>query len=149
MPNPATTLPFGQIRVYLGDGATPTVYSAPCGLNSSTFTLAKATSKTVVPDCTDPDAVAWEETDAQSRSATIDGDGVMARQSMHVWRAAYEGDTSIPARVEIGGTGATGGGHWDGKFHVTSYQVRAQRGSRATLAIRMENDGAVLFTAAA
>lgn len=144
----ATTVSFGKIKVSLGNGAAPEVFSEPCGFNSKSFSLSKDTNTTVVPDCTAPDTAAWTEKDIVSRSATISGDGVMATESFGTWRAAYESDASKNMRVEVDEVLASGGGYWAGKFHISSLELRAQRGNRTTIALRMENDGPVTWVPA-
>jgi hypothetical protein len=56
-----TTLSFANFKVYLGDGASPETFVAPCGFVQKALTLDATTSDTNVPDCDDPEAPAWTE----------------------------------------------------------------------------------------
>ena len=58
----------------------PVTYAAPCGFTSKSFTLSKNLQEIDIPNCDDPDAVAWIGRDAQNLSATIAGDGVAAAE---------------------------------------------------------------------
>jgi predicted secreted protein len=139
----ATTIPFSKTKVLLGNGATPEVFATPCGLTGDSVNFSKATNSTVTPDCDDPDAAGWEERDAVSQSATIAGNGVMATESVATWWAAYNRADTVNARFFLD---APGGGHWDGAFHVTRFEVGGSRGNRSTVTIEMLSDGAVVFT---
>lgn len=144
----AQTLPFSAFKVLLESTATPGTFIAPCGLTERSLSLTKETNDTTVGDCDDEDAAAWVERDVVSKSASISGDGVMARQSIAVWQAAYESDAPINVRVERSGTAAQGGGYYLGTFHLTSFEQGATRGERATASIEMSSSGPVVWTPA-
>ena len=55
-----TVLPGTKLLLLLGDGASPETFAEPCGLTTKSFDLAASTNTTVLPDCTDPEAAAWE-----------------------------------------------------------------------------------------
>jgi predicted secreted protein len=143
----ATTVPFRLFKVLLGNGATPEVFTAPCGLTANAIAFSKDTNSTVVPDCTNPDAPAWVERDVVSNSAAISGSGVMATESLPTWWAAYDSGVSIHTRVQVD-LAAPSGGYWEGSFHVTRFEPGGTRGNRVTVTIAMESDGDVNWTPA-
>lgn len=145
----ATTVPFSGLKVLLESATTPGTFVAPCGLTERSLTLSKETNDTNIPDCTAEDAASWVGRDVVSKSASISGTGVMARESHPRWRAAFESDTPVLCRVEVSGLAAAGGGYWEGLFHLTSFELGAERGQRVTAGIEMQSDGEVAWTAAA
>jgi predicted secreted protein len=146
----ATTKTFGKgLIVMLGDGATPEVFAAPCGITERGFTLSNELQETQVPDCTDEDAPSWTSRDKVSRSASINSSGVMAVESIDEWRAAYMASGSVSFRVFNEGNLAAGGGHWSGKFHISSLEFSSAKGGRVELSIQAESDGPVVWTPAA
>ena len=145
----ASTIPFSGVRVMLESATTPNTFVAPCGLTQRSVTFSKETTDSVVPDCTDEDAAAWPQRDVVSKSVSISGEGVLARESLPRWRAAWESDEPVKARVELSGTAAQGGGAWTGLFHLTSKAFDATKGERCKLQVEMQSTGAVTFTAAA
>lgn len=144
----ATTLPFSGVKVMLESTTTPGTYVAPCGLTERSITLTKETNDVNTPDCTNEDAASWIERTVASKSVTISGEGVLARESLPRWQAAWEDDDGFNARVEIAGTALQGGGHYTGKFHLTSYEIGATKGERVTVSVELASDGAVPFTPA-
>jgi TP901-1 family phage major tail protein len=145
----ATTVPFSGLKVMLESETTAGTFVAPCGLTERSFALSKETNDTTSIDCDNEDAAAYVDRDVVSKSATISGDGVLARESIARWRAAFESDEPVLARVVLSGTSAQGGGSWEGLFHLTSFEIGATRGERVTVSIEMQSSGAVAFSAAA
>lgn len=140
----ATTKRFGQaVIVQLSNGATPPVFAAPCGFTERALNLSKEVGESQVPDCDDPDKASWVERDVVSKSATISGSGVMAVEAFNTWEKAYDEDVSIACRVFTAGNAAAGGGHWAGKFHLTSFEMTATKGQRVEVSVTMESDGPV------
>lgn len=144
----ATTLPFSGVKVLLESPSTPNTFIAPCGLKERSFTLTKETGETVIPDCDDEAAAPFVIRDSVSRSASISGQGLIARESLGLWRAAYHNDDAIRCRIELAGTAAQGGGFWLGSFHLTSLEVGATWKERCTISIEMQSTGTVSFTPA-
>lgn len=143
----ATTVKFSKFKVLLGNGASPEVFAAPCGLTANAIAFSKDTNATVTPDCTDPDLPGWQERDAVSQSAAISGSGVLATESIGAWWDAYNSTDPINCRVQID-VPAPAGGWWAGAFHLTRFEPGGSRGNRSTVTIAMESDGAVTWVPA-
>lgn len=134
------TMKYGKFRVLLGNGASPEVFTAPCGFTQKSFTRTKELSDVVIPDCDDPDAMAHTARDARSLSASISGSGVMAKSAYPVWVAAYESSESVNCRIEF---------EWADddvttitqRFHLSSLELSADLGDRVQISIQMESDG--------
>lgn len=140
-----TTVRFGKFRVLLGDNETPVVYTAPCGFTSKSLNLTKNLSDLNLPDCDDPDAPAWVGRDVESLSASISGEGVLASESVSVWLDAYHDVESVPVKVEIEFS-STETITYTGNMHISSLEIGAQQGGRATLNVSMESDGELVKT---
>lgn len=117
-------------------------YQAPCGFSSKSFTLTKNLQEIDIPDCDDPDAVAWIGRDAQNLSAVIAGNGVAAAESVPAWNTAWNSVESIPAMVEI--EFSTGTLTYTGLFQVDSLAFTAEQAGRVQLAVNMQSDGEVV-----
>lgn len=78
----ATTSTFGQFKLFLGDGVTPTEGFTPiCGLTSKGINYETETNTVEVPDCSDEDLPAYKEEGAKSYAVTLTGSGMWAAQS--------------------------------------------------------------------
>lgn len=122
--------------------AGPVTYLAPCGFTSKSFTLTKNLQEIDIPDCDDPDAVAWIGRDAQNLSAVITGEGVAAAESVPDWNDAWQSVESIPAKVEI--EFSSGTLTYTGLFQVDSLAFNAEQAGRVTLNVNMQSDGEVV-----
>lgn len=135
----ATTIRGGRVRILLGSGSSPIVYSAPCGFTSRSITFTKGLEEANVPDCDDPDKIDWIGRDATSLSISVSGEGVLAYESTDTWDAAWLSLESVQSRIEIQWPEKTV--TWTGKFHIESMELGATNGTRATLNVTMQSDG--------
>jgi predicted secreted protein len=139
-----STARFGKFRILLGNSATPIVYTAPCGFTSKSLTLTKDLTEVTLPDCNDPDAVAWIGRDANTLSAAISGEGVMAAESAETWLDAFENVESVPVKIEIEFPAKTI--TWTGQMHISSLNPSSQQGGRVTMSVDMQSDGELTRT---
>lgn len=135
----AVTIKSGMVRVLLGSGSSPIVYSALCGFTQRSITLSKNLEEVNIPDCDDPDKIDWIGRDATSLSMSISGEGVLAEQSVEEWTDAFESVDSTPVKVEIEFPTKTL--TWTGYMHIESMEMGAANGGRATNNISMQSDG--------
>ena len=135
----ATTIKSGMVRVLLGSGSSPIVYSALCGFTQRSITLSKNLEEVNIPDCEDPDKTDWIGRDATSLSMAISGEGVLAEESVEEWTDAFESVNSVPVKVEIEFPTKTL--TWTGYMHVESMEMGVANGGRATNNISMQSDG--------
>lgn len=136
-----TTARFGKFRVLLGDGASPEVFTAPCGFTSKSLALSKNLTDVNLPDCDDPDAPAWVGRDVESLTASITGEGVMAAESVDTWMDAFEDTDSVNVKVEIELPLVTY--TYTGRMHLSSLTFGAEQGGRVTANVEMQSDGAL------
>ena len=137
-----TTAKFGKMLVMLGEGSGTITYTAPCGLTTKSLTISKNLQEVNIPDCDDPDAVAWIGRDAQSLSAQISGDGVAAAESVPDWNAAALSIESVPMKVEIEFT--TGTKSFTGLWQIDNLTFGAEQGGRVTLSFNAQSDGEIV-----
>jgi hypothetical protein len=136
------TVRFGKFRVLLSDGASPETFTAPCGFTSKSFTRTKNLSEVNLPDCLDPDAPSWVGRDVQSMTASINGEGVLARESREVWEEAVESTESVNVKVEIEYSDGTD--TFTGRMHVAEFVLASEQGGRITANVSMQSDGALV-----
>lgn len=115
-----TTLAFGSFKVFVGDGASPETFAAPCGFTQKSLNLTQATTSTLIPDCDDPTAPAWTEEGVTSLSAEITGSGILALESLDTWREWWESAADNNIRVQLDTTLANNGGYYQGPALLTS-----------------------------
>lgn len=142
----AQTVRFSGYRVLLGDGGSPENFATPCGFTERAFTLSKEMGESNVPDCADEDGASWIERDVVSKSAEISGQGMLDIVALATWQNFFDTDASRTARVEIWRNGAKVG-HWQGLFHMETFETTGTKGERVSVSVAMQSDGAVAWTA--
>jgi len=145
----AKTVKFGDFIVQVGDGASPEVFSAPCGLTSRGINKSASTNEQTVPDCADEDGAAWTARSTDALSAEISGSGVMDRDAYALWNEWFESAEARNVRVVVVGNLAAGGGHHAGAFILTAFNSTGERGQRVNVEVTLSSDGAVLWVPAA
>nr|DAE48850.1 MAG TPA: major tail protein [Caudoviricetes sp.] len=138
------TARFGKFLVLLGDGATPEVFSMPCGFTSKSFSLSNNLTDVEIPDCDDPDAPFAVARDIQSYSATISGEGVLAAEAVPTWSAARQNMDGVNCRVEI--EFSSGKLVYAGAFKFENFELGAESGGRVTINVTMQSDGEITET---
>lgn len=145
-----TTLSFGNFKIWIEDANSPNSFIAPCGFTQKALTIDADVSDTTVPDCADPEAPAWAERAVSALSATVTGSGVMAMESLSLWRTWMLLATSRQVRVEIDAGVANGGGYYSGDAILQSLGHSVALGSdgnKVQLNVNLVSDGEWVFTA--
>jgi hypothetical protein len=142
------TIKFGKLKIEIGDGATPEVFTAPCGFTEKSFSRSKALNEVLIPDCDDPDAPVVVATDVASITFAVSGQGVLAGESVATWDAFFSSTTSRNIKVTMEFDAPVGTIIYAGKAHLESFEVTGQVGNRVTANVSLRGDGALTRTPA-
>ncbi|WP_411838677.1 phage tail tube protein [Paracoccus sp. ME4] len=136
-----TTFVGSSVALFL-EGTPAGTYARPCGLTNHTFTFSKNATDVTVPDCNDPELPAWIERGVESLDFSGSGTGVLAAEAVDTWWDAFNSAESINARIYVGKpTDTANGRYWQGKVHVTSFEVTGERGNKAQVSVSVVSDG--------
>lgn len=140
---------YSKFLIQVGNGASPEVFAAPCGLTSRGFNRTAETNDTNVPDCDDEDAPSWLARDVVSLSGEISGSGVLDTAALDVWDDWFQSGLAKNCRVVLDVPLAQNGRHWAGSFYLTSFNITAERGAKVNVEVTLISDGAITTVAAA
>lgn len=138
-----TVIAGTKLLLLLGDGASPEVFGEPCGLTTKSFDLAASTNTTVLPDCADPEAAAWEATDINALSGSFSGQGVMAVESFSKWNDWFMSTEGKNMQIKLDHADL---GYYSGSFKLTSFKLAGTRGNKVTVDVSGKADGEVAWT---
>lgn len=144
-----TTLPFADFVVQLGNGATPEVFSAPCGFIKTSLKHNSQSSDTVVPDCDDPGAPSFTQAAVYGLSIEVSGSGVLAMESVPTWRNWWLSGADKNVRIIFNLPGANNGGFYSCAALLTEFTADVDlksEGARTQIAVTIKSDGAVTWT---
>lgn len=136
-----TTASGTKLLILVGDGASPEVFTEPCGLTTKSLDSQAETSDTIVPDCADPDAPAWKERAVTALSRDFSGSGVLAKESVKMWDDWYKSGLSKNCKVQVPGTGWL---TWTGKYLLTNFKITGERGTKVQVEVSMSSDGEIV-----
>lgn len=137
-----------KFRILMGNGASPQVFAALCGLTAKSINFQTQTNDFYVPDCTNPDDPAWREITKSGKSATISGQGTLNMDSHEEFFEAWEDPDSRSYRVELNVGSVNNGGYWAGLFNLTQYNVTGNDGELITAELTLESDGPIVWVPA-
>lgn len=138
-----TTASAAKLLILVGDGASPEIFAAPCGLTTKGINFSAESNDTTVPDCDDPDAPAWTERVVRALSAGVSGSGVLAAESMDIWWNFYKDALPRNCRVKID-SDAFANVYYEGRFLLSTYNITGQIGEKINVAVELQSDGEVV-----
>lgn len=140
------TFSGSMMLILVGDGASPEVFSAPCGLTTKGLNQTAETAESVVPDCDDPAAPAWTESEVVALSWGASGSGIQADEAVQVWEEWFASGLPRNVRIEMY-KGANAGRKYSGAALLTDFNRTGERGQRVQVEVTLKGTGAL--TAAA
>lgn len=138
-----TTLSAAKMTIWLGNDASPAVFTHPCGLTTHGIQFSKETNDVTVPDCDDPDLPAWTERVVRSFAASVSGSGILAKEALSAWWAFFQLTSSRECRVVLDGVGW---GRWEGNLFLTNFNVNAELGNKVQVDLTFQSDGELAWT---
>lgn len=151
-----TTQTFGKFALLIGDGNSPEVFTALCGLTARSINRTAAVEETMVPDCADEDAPASVERSVSSTSYSLSGSGVAAKENLRRLLDIFNSGASNHYRlVQFDGdtpdidTDVNAVGYEEGFFVMTSFNEKGERGKKVEFDIELQSDGEVVWHNAA
>lgn len=136
----AQTLRFGQFLLQLGDGLSPETFTAPCGLTARSFSRKTQTSDTNVPDCDDPDAPSWLESDIVGYSVDITGSGVIDDADYATWETWAESGDLKNVKITLNTR------QWIIRCVLAELTITGSKGPKVTYNISLKGSGAPAYT---
>jgi predicted secreted protein len=137
-----------KLLIKIGDGGSPEAFVHNCSISGArSFQLTSQTNDVNVPDCDDPELMAWLEREKVSLGATIQGAGVLNTPDLEFFYDYASSSDPKNIRVVVDVPGADGGGYFSGAFHCTDFQISGDRGQKTDFTATFQSTGEVTFTA--
>lgn len=137
-----------QLLLKVGNGASPEVYTAYCSINAARgITFSSAVNDFSIPDCTDPDLIAWIAREKSSLSVAASGAGILNTPDVAGFFNWWSGRTSKHCTVTVDVGPTLGGQVFTGYFHLTDFSITGDRGGKMECSITLASDGEVVMTA--
>jgi predicted secreted protein len=137
-----------QLLLKVGNGMSPETFTALCTINAARSLKGTAgTNEFNIPDCADPDALAWIAREKVSLSYTVGGAGILNTPDVSTVAAWLASDESKNCQIVVDVPAAVGGVIFEGFFHLTDFEITGDRGGKMEANISLASDGAVTVSA--
>lgn len=137
-----TTIRGTKLLIKLGDGASPEVFTQPCGLSTKNFNRTASTNDFNVADCDDPDAPIWTERVKSALSSTITGNGVLAKEALDDYEAFL--DDQDPRNVQITLDYRVGPRTYQGPYLLTTLNITGEQDGLVQVELELQSSGPVV-----
>jgi len=140
-----------KLLVKVGDGESPEVFTTYCTINAARgISFAASTNDFNIPDCADPDLMAWLVREKVSISGDISGAGTLNTPDTEEFFDWVKSPDTRNVQVHLDAVSmANGGGYWAGAYHCTQFEVTGDRGGIAEASVQLLSSGEVTWTDAA
>lgn len=139
-----TTVRGSQLLIKIGDGGSPEAFAHPCTINADRgISFDAEMGENNIPDCDDPEAPAWVGREKRTKSATINGAGILSAADQDIFFDWFDSENGKNVKVYTDIAGASGGRVYTGLFHCSKFEITGNRGEKALCNITLVSDGAV------
>lgn len=136
-----------KLVLKIGDGAEPQVFAPWCSINAERgITFTNALTDEIIPDCVDPDKIAWLAREKVSRSMSFSGGGMLHKSDVKKAWDISEDEESVDFQVYLDDDLPANVIMWEGKFHMGEFGINGNRGEKAVFSADFSSDGAVEAT---
>jgi hypothetical protein len=137
-----------KLLIKVEDVNSPSAYSTYCSINAERgISFSAQTNDFVIPDCADPDLMAWLTREKISLSGDISGAGILNTPDTEAFFDWVTSSDTRNVRVYLDGvSAANGGGYWSGAYHCTEFALTGGQGTKVECTITLASDGEVDWT---
>jgi hypothetical protein len=137
-----------KLLLKVGNGASPEVFTALCTINAARSLKGTAgTNEFNIPDCLDPDQLAWIAREKVSLSYTVSGAGILNTPDVTTLTTWLAAEASKNCQIVVDVPSADGGVIFEGFFHLTDVDFSGDRGGKMECSISLASDGEVTVSA--
>lgn len=137
-----------KLLLKVGDGASPEVFSQYCSINAERgITFTANTNDVDIPDCEDPDLLAWVVREKVNLSVSVTGSGTLNTPDVQEFVDWFESPEPRNCKIVVDVPSADGGVIFTGAFHLTEFTLTGNRGEKMQTSVSLNSDGAITSAA--
>lgn len=133
-----------KLLIKVGDGASPEEFATPCSINAERgITFTAGSNDQDIPDCANPDAIAWVVREKSNLSASITGSGVLDTSDVETFFDWLKSEDPKNVKVIVDVPSTDGGVIFTGAFHLTEFSITGNRGEKMQASISLSSSGEI------
>lgn len=127
----------------LGDGASPEVFTSFCSITAKTLQHQGTENTFDIPNCEDPDEIAWLISEIQNKRILINGSGTLNTPDYDEFYEWWDSGEARNAQAVIDVPSADGGRILEGAWKLPSFELTGNRGEKMNVSISVGSDGPI------
>lgn len=133
-----------KLLIKVGDGASPEEFATPCSINAERgITFTAGSNDQDIPDCANPDAIAWVVREKSNLSASITGAGVLDTSDVETFFDWLKSEDPKNVKVIVDVPSTDGGVIFTGAFHLTEFSITGNRAEKMQASISLSSSGEI------
>lgn len=137
-----------KLLLKVGNGASPEVFSQYCSINAERgLTFTAGTNDVDIPDCDDPDLLAWVVREKANLSVSVTGSGTLNTPDVQDFFDWFQSPDAKTCKLIVDISAADGGVTFTGAFHLTEFSLTGNRGEKMQASISLASDGPITSAA--
>lgn len=129
-----------------GDGASPEQFTAFCSITAKSLSFEGQENTFDIPDCDDPEALAWMEAEMQSKRVTVQGSGTLNTPDFDEFYEWWDSGEPANCQLVIDVSAANGGRILSGAFLLPRFELTGNRGEKMNVSINLGSTGPLTKT---
>jgi predicted secreted protein len=137
-----------KLLLKVGNGVSPEAFTAYCTINAArSIKGTTSTNEFNIPDCDDPDLLAWVTREKVAVSYTVSGAGILNTPDVQAFADWLSSADTKNCEIVVDVASADGGVIFEGAFHLTDFEITGDRGGKMEANISLASSGEVTVVA--
>jgi len=137
-----------KLLLKVGNGASPEVFAAFCSINAARgISFSSTTNDFNIPDCDDPETIAWVAREKDGLSVAVTGAGILNTPDVEEFYDWFVSPESKNCQIVVDVPSVDGGVIFEGAFHLTDFEITGDRGGKMENSLSLASDGEVTVDA--
>lgn len=133
-----------KLVLKVAQGGSPVTYAALCTINAERgITFNAQTNDATVPDCADPDAIAFLAREKTSLSVDVTGGGMLDKSDVKRFFDWWKSEEAESCKVVLDDEDPNKVITFTGAYHLTQFEMSGNRGEKVQANITLASDGEV------
>lgn len=144
--NPVKNAKGVKLLLKVGDGGSPTEnFTTYCSVNAARgITFTAQANEINIPDCSDPEKIAWLAREKTTLSVGVTGAGMLNTPDLDDFFSWWTSEDSRNCQIVVDVPSVDGGAVFAGAFHLTEFAVTGDVGARIQVSLTLASDGEVV-----
>jgi hypothetical protein len=136
-----------KLVLKVGDGQSPEVFTPKCSINTQRgISFNGNDSEFEIPDCDDPEKIAWIARERKANSVTVTGAGTLDARDLAAFFTWYKTGATINCQMVVDVPSSDGGVIFEGGYKMT-FEVTGERGGKVEISVTLNSDGEITSAA--